>query len=57
VAFEMYGLATISVPCVFSTPGLPIGLQIGGNHFAESTVLARAHASEQATGWHTWRLT
>ena len=32
--------------------GLPIGLQISGNHFAESTVLALAHAYEQATGWH-----
>jgi aspartyl-tRNA(Asn)/glutamyl-tRNA(Gln) amidotransferase subunit A len=54
-AFDIYGLPTISVPCGFSASGLPIGLQISGNHFAESTVLALAHAYEQATGWHTRR--
>jgi aspartyl-tRNA(Asn)/glutamyl-tRNA(Gln) amidotransferase subunit A len=54
-AFDVYGLPTISVPCGFSASGLPIGLQISGNHFAESTVLALAHAYEQATSWHTRR--
>jgi aspartyl-tRNA(Asn)/glutamyl-tRNA(Gln) amidotransferase subunit A len=54
-AFDIYGLPTISVPCGFSSAGLPIGLQISGNHFAESTVLALAHAYEQATSWHTRR--
>src|SRR5687767_9678908 len=43
-AFDIYGLPTISLPCGFSSSGLPIGLQISGNHFAESTVLALAHA-------------
>jgi aspartyl-tRNA(Asn)/glutamyl-tRNA(Gln) amidotransferase subunit A len=54
-AFDIYGLPTISVPCGFSASGLPIGLQISGNHFAESTVLALAHAYEQATEWHKRR--
>jgi aspartyl-tRNA(Asn)/glutamyl-tRNA(Gln) amidotransferase subunit A len=54
-AFDIYGLPTISVPCGFSSAGLPIGLQISGNHFAESTVLTLAHAYEQATEWHTRR--
>jgi aspartyl-tRNA(Asn)/glutamyl-tRNA(Gln) amidotransferase subunit A len=54
-AFDIYGLPTISVPCGFSTSGLPIGLQISGNHFAESTVLALAHAYERMTEWHTRR--
>jgi aspartyl-tRNA(Asn)/glutamyl-tRNA(Gln) amidotransferase subunit A len=54
-AFDVYGLPTISVPCGFSAAGLPIGLQISGSHFAESTVLALAHAYEQATNWHTRR--
>jgi aspartyl-tRNA(Asn)/glutamyl-tRNA(Gln) amidotransferase subunit A len=54
-AFDIYGLPTISVPCGFSSTGLPIGLQISGNHFAESTVLAVAHAYEQATEWHRRR--
>jgi aspartyl-tRNA(Asn)/glutamyl-tRNA(Gln) amidotransferase subunit A len=54
-AFDVYGLPTISVPCGFSASGLPIGLQISGNHFAESTVLTLAHAYEQATEWHKRR--
>jgi aspartyl-tRNA(Asn)/glutamyl-tRNA(Gln) amidotransferase subunit A len=54
-AFDIYGLPTITVPCGFSASGLPIGLQISGAHFAESTVLTLAHAYEQATEWHTKR--
>ena len=54
-AFDLYGLPTISVPCGFSQSGLPIGLQISGNHFSESAVLALAHAYEQATEWHKRR--
>ncbi len=51
--FDVYGLPTISVPCGFTRSGLPIGLQISGGPFAESTVIALAHAYEQATEWHT----
>jgi aspartyl-tRNA(Asn)/glutamyl-tRNA(Gln) amidotransferase subunit A len=51
--FDILGLPTISIPCGFSASGLPIGLQISGAPFAESTVLALAHAYEQATDWHT----
>jgi aspartyl-tRNA(Asn)/glutamyl-tRNA(Gln) amidotransferase subunit A len=53
--FSYYGLPAISVPCGFTAAGLPIGLQIGGAPFAEATVLALAHAYEQATEWHTRR--
>ena len=53
--FDVYGLPTISVPCGFSSSGLPIGLQMSGAHWAESTVLALAHAYEQTTDWHTRR--
>jgi aspartyl-tRNA(Asn)/glutamyl-tRNA(Gln) amidotransferase subunit A len=52
VAFDMYGLPSISIPCGFTASGLPIGLQISGAHFAELNVLALAHAYEQATDWH-----
>jgi len=54
-AFNIYGLPTISVPCGFTEDGLPIGLQISGAHFDEPTVIALAHAYEQATGWHERR--
>jgi aspartyl-tRNA(Asn)/glutamyl-tRNA(Gln) amidotransferase subunit A len=51
--FDVYGLPTISVPCGFTKAGLPVGLQISGPNFAETRVLALAHAYEQATRWHT----
>jgi aspartyl-tRNA(Asn)/glutamyl-tRNA(Gln) amidotransferase subunit A len=50
--FNIFGLPTISVPCGFTAAGLPIGLQISGAPFAESTVLAVAHSYEQETEWH-----
>ena len=50
--FNILGLPTISLPCGFTRSGLPIGLQISGAAFAESTVLALAHAFERATEWH-----
>jgi aspartyl-tRNA(Asn)/glutamyl-tRNA(Gln) amidotransferase subunit A len=50
--FDILGLPAISVPCGFTTSGLPIGLQIVGAPFAESTVMALAHAYEDATEWH-----
>jgi len=53
--FDIFGLPTISIPCGFSTDGLPIGLSISGAPWAEGTVLALAHAFEQATEWHTRR--
>jgi aspartyl-tRNA(Asn)/glutamyl-tRNA(Gln) amidotransferase subunit A len=53
--FDILGLPAISIPCGFTSSGLPIGLQIVGAPFAESTVLAGAHAYEQATDWHTRR--
>ena len=38
-----------------SAGGLPIGLQLIGRRFEESTVLRAAHAYEQATPWHRRR--
>ncbi|HEY7337218.1 MAG TPA: amidase [Bryobacteraceae bacterium] len=54
-AFDVYGVPAITVPCGFTNSDLPIGLQISGAPFAESTVLALAYAYEQATAWHTRR--
>lgn len=51
--FDVLGLPAISVPCGFTTSGLPIGLQIVGAPFAETTVFALAHTYEQETEWHT----
>ena len=54
-AFNIYGIPTISVPCGFSRSGLPIGIQISGPRLGEISVLALAHAYEQATEWHDRR--
>jgi len=39
----------------FTRTGLPIGMQIIGRAFDESTVLRLAHAYEEATQWHLLR--
>lgn len=52
VPVNLAGLPAISVPCGFASNGLPIGLQIVGKAFDESTVLRVAHAYEQATSHH-----
>jgi len=55
IPVNLAGVPGISVPCGFSEQGLPIGLQIIGKHFDESTVYRTAHAFEQATDYHTKR--
>lgn len=49
------GLPAISVPCGAGVDGMPVGLQIVGRPMDEATVLALAHAYEQATPWHGLR--
>ncbi len=53
--FNLTGLPAITVPCGFSSDGLPIGLQLAGRHLDEATVLRAAYAYEQATEWHKRR--
>lgn len=50
--FNVYGIPAISVPCGFTSGGLPVGLMIAGPRFSEGRVLALAHAYEGATEWH-----
>jgi aspartyl-tRNA(Asn)/glutamyl-tRNA(Gln) amidotransferase subunit A len=52
IPVNLAGVPGISVPCGFSNDNLPIGLQIIGKHFDESTVFRVAHAFEQATDFH-----
>ena len=52
---NVWGLPAISVPCGFSSGGLPIGLQIVGPHWGEALVLQTARSYEQATDWHKRR--
>jgi aspartyl-tRNA(Asn)/glutamyl-tRNA(Gln) amidotransferase subunit A len=46
------GLPGLSIPCGFDAKGLPVGLQIMGNYFAEAKMLGVAHRYQQATDWH-----
>lgn len=51
IPVNLAGVPGISVPCGLSN-GLPLGLQIIGKHFDESTIYRVAHAFEQATEHH-----
>jgi aspartyl-tRNA(Asn)/glutamyl-tRNA(Gln) amidotransferase subunit A len=52
ISVNLAGLPALSLPCGFDTEGLPIGMQIIGKHFDESTILGIAYAYEQSTDWH-----
>ncbi|MDQ8738920.1 Asp-tRNA(Asn)/Glu-tRNA(Gln) amidotransferase subunit GatA [Paenibacillus sp. LHD-38] len=54
IPVSLAGVPAISVPCG-TADGLPIGLQIIGKAFDESTVLRAAHAFEQHTEHHKQR--
>ncbi len=55
--FNITGLPAISIPCGFTGEGLPVGLQIAGRAFDETTVLRVAHAYEQDAKWFERRPT
>jgi aspartyl-tRNA(Asn)/glutamyl-tRNA(Gln) amidotransferase subunit A len=48
VTADLAGIPGISIPCGATKEKLPIGLQILGKHFDESTILRVAHAYERA---------
>jgi aspartyl-tRNA(Asn)/glutamyl-tRNA(Gln) amidotransferase subunit A len=50
---NLAGLPGLSIPCGFDAKGLPVGLQMVGNYFAEARMLGIAHRFQQATDWHT----
>jgi len=50
IPVNLAGLPAISVPCGFSSAGLPIGVQLIGNVLQEAQVLQVAHQYEQAAG-------
>ncbi|MEZ4600184.1 MAG: Asp-tRNA(Asn)/Glu-tRNA(Gln) amidotransferase subunit GatA [Syntrophotaleaceae bacterium] len=55
IPVNLAGTCGMSLPCGFSSGGLPIGLQVIGRPFAEETVLRTGYAYEQATDWHQRR--
>lgn len=53
VTVNIVGLPSLSLPCGFGNTGLPIGMQLVGNMFAEGSLFALGYAYQQATDWHT----
>ena len=50
---NLAGLPGMSLPCGFDSQGLPIGLQLVGNYFAEAKMLNVAHQYQRVTNWHS----
>ena len=55
ISANLAGIPGLALPCGFSSQGLPIGLQILGNHFEEEKILQAGSAFEQATDFHLRR--
>ena len=53
--FNMTGQPAATIPCGWSTEGLPIGLQIVGKPFDEKTVLQVSKAFEEISPWQDKR--
>ncbi|MDQ2746757.1 MAG: Asp-tRNA(Asn)/Glu-tRNA(Gln) amidotransferase subunit GatA [Acidobacteriota bacterium] len=47
VSANLTGTPGVSVPCGLSGDGLPVGLQLGGKHWSEETLLNLAHVYEK----------
>src|SRR5919106_1788546 len=52
ISINLAGLPALSLPCGFDQDKMPIGMQIIGKHFDESTILRVGYAYEQQTEWH-----
>ncbi|WP_290652570.1 amidase [Aquisalimonas sp.] len=50
---NLLNLCAVTVPCGFTSAGLPVGLMIYAAPFGEDKALRIAQAFEQATPWHT----
>ena len=53
--FNLANTPALSINCGFTSDNMPVGLQIAGKPFDETTLFRVAHAYEQATEWHTRR--
>jgi aspartyl-tRNA(Asn)/glutamyl-tRNA(Gln) amidotransferase subunit A len=55
VTANLAGIAGMSVPCGFTSEGLPIGLQLLAPPFQEPRLLQAAYHYQQQTDWHRKR--
>ncbi len=51
ISANLAGVPAMSIPCGFSSSGLPIGLQLTAKPFDEGTIYRAASAYEAATKW------
>ncbi|KPN71331.1 Asp-tRNA(Asn)/Glu-tRNA(Gln) amidotransferase subunit GatA [Neisseria sp. 83E34] len=52
IAVNLAGLPAMTLPAGFSSQGLPIGVQLIGNYFAEAKLLGVAHQMQLESDWH-----
>ncbi|MFA5362131.1 MAG: Asp-tRNA(Asn)/Glu-tRNA(Gln) amidotransferase subunit GatA [Candidatus Omnitrophota bacterium] len=52
ISANLAGIPGISIPCGFTSAGLPVGLQILAKPFGEETLFRAAYTYEQNTPWH-----
>jgi len=53
ISANLAGVPALSIPCGFSTAGLPIGMQLFAAPFREDLLLQAAFRYERETVWHT----
>ncbi|OGS23722.1 MAG: aspartyl/glutamyl-tRNA amidotransferase subunit A [Elusimicrobia bacterium RIFOXYB2_FULL_50_12] len=53
ISCNLAGLPGLSIPCGFSSTGLPIGLQLLGRPFGEEEILRTGYHYEKSVSWHT----
>ena len=52
LSLNLAGLPGLSTPAGFTANGLPVGVQLIGNHFNEAKLLNIAHQIQQNSDWH-----
>ena len=55
ISCNLAGLPGLSIPCGFTSAGLPVGMQLMGKAWDESLMLRAAHAFQQVTDHHCKR--
>lgn len=52
IPFDYNGAPTITLPCGFTSDGLPLSFQFVGKHLSESSLCQIGNSYELATDWH-----
>jgi aspartyl-tRNA(Asn)/glutamyl-tRNA(Gln) amidotransferase subunit A len=52
ISCNLASLPGMSVPCGFTKSGLPVGMQLLGKPFDETTLFRLGHAYQSQTDWH-----